>query len=314
MISVMNILSVPPYFSRNICIFVFMKIKKQIILFFLLTLITLFAYELDAQSEEFGTWDIGINTGLYLPSNAQAAFYNGSEANENKMSFVFDNPYRRDEIKRLVNASDTIVLSEMPSNMKYTPAFQIGLYFRRTFDNYTGLSLQFNYSKLTAADKFTIEVDPLSIANLGDIRIYDIIGVEERVNIDLLFSKYFKSKNPSFIPFMEAGFNLNSTRVQEHSVLIEEQTYSLINTLGNQSYVPGVQQNNYIIQQGGIGTGLALGGGLRIVHNNQVSIDPGFMIYVQGVNLPPYDTYNLGAVFYVRLSLANFFGGDSEYE
>jgi hypothetical protein len=228
-------------------------------------------------------------------------------SNVNKISYVFGNKYWYQDIFNRLNASDTIFVLELPSNMRYGPSFQVGVYFRRTFDNYTGFSLQFDYSKLIATDKFTVEVDPNFILSEPDIRIYDIWGLEERVNIDLLFSKYFKTKNPVFLPFIEAGLNLSSTRVKEHKIKIEDLEYSLVDVYLSGGYVPNSPQNEYEIQQGGIGLGISAALGVKLVFNDQVSIDPGFRMYFQKVNLEGYQLMKPMCSLFVRLSLSDFF-------
>lgn len=269
--------------------------------------------DLIAQKEEiqpqngFGYWDLGLNFGLYLPSNYNAGFYDGSNTNVNKTSYIFGNKYWYEDIKRELNSSDTIFVRELPTNMRYTPAFQVGLYFRRTFDNYFGISLQFDYSKLTAADKFTVEVDPGFIAQEPDIRIFDIWGIEERVNIDLLVSRYFKLKNPLFIPFFEGGLNISSTRVKENKIRLETLEYSLVDVYLSGSFVPGAAQNQYVIQQGGMGLGLSAALGVKLKFNDQVSVDPGFRIYYQKIKLEGYELMKPAFAVFIRLSLTDFF-------
>lgn len=269
--------------------------------------------DLIAQKEEiqpqngFGYWDLGLNFGLYLPSNYNAGFYDGSNINVNKTSYIFGNKYWYEDIKRELNSSDTIFVRELPTNMRYTPAFQVGLYFRRTFDNYFGISLQFDYSKLTAADKFTVEVDPGFIAQEPDIRIFDIWGIEQRVNIDLLVSRYFKLKNPMFIPFFEGGLNISSTRVKENKIRLETLEYSLVDVYLSGSFVPGTAQNQYVIQQGGMGLGLSAALGVKLKFNDQVSVDPGFRIYYQKIKLEGYELMKPAYTVFIRLSLTDFF-------
>jgi len=265
--------------------------------------------ELD-DNQSFGRWDLGLNFGLYMPSNYHAKFYDGSASNVNNINYVFDNKYWYQDIYNELNAADTVLVLELPGNMRYRPAFQVGIYFRRTFDNLMGFSLQFDYSKLYASDKFTMQVDPDYIATEPDIRIYDIWGVEERINIDILFSRFFKLDNPMYMPFFEAGLNVTSTKVKEHKIKIEDLQYSLVDVYLNGSYVPGMTQNEYDIYQGGIGFGFTAAAGIKLRFNKQVSIDPGIRIYYQNINLENYDLMKPAFAFFIRLGLADFFGSD----
>ncbi len=258
-------------------------------------------------------WDFGLNFGFYIPPAYHAGFYDGSEENVNKMSYVFGNKYYRDEISRSLNSSDTFFITGMPQNMHYTGAFTIGLYFRRTFDKYFGFSMQFNYSKLHANDLFQIEVDPNTILTEPDLRTFPIWGVEERVNIDLNFSKYFHTKSKISLPFVEAGFNINSSTVKENMIQINDLKYSLVDVyLNGSGYVPNLSQTTYTVHQGGIGWGINAGGGLRLIFNEAVSVDPGVTFYYQKVALENYEKFKPGVVIYVRLSLSGFFAAASE--
>jgi len=296
---------------------------KQLITF--LFLISIFGFQSMAQTgnydddyenppdREFGHWDLGLNFGMYWASKYHAGFYDGSPQNVNTINYVLDNKYWHDDIKNELNAADDFYLDELPANMRYTGAFQIGMYFRKTFDNYTGFSLQFDYSKLTASDFFTLEVDPQpSIGKEPDIRIYPIWGIEDRINIDILFSKYFRTKSQMMVPFFESGININSAYVKENKIRIESLEYSLINDYINGSYVPGTQPYTYNVQQGGIGWGVSAAVGLKMIFNEQVSIDPGFRVYYQKVNLERYENFGLSYSIFVRLSLSDFFAGGQE--
>jgi len=286
--------------------------KYLIAIFLFFSTISLIAQDNSPDKQDFvGRWDLGLNFGVYLPSNYHAKFYDGSEENVNKISYVFGNKYWYEDIKRELNASDTVFVRELPTNMRYNAAFQVGIYLRRTFDNYIGFSLQFDYSKLTAADVYTLEVDPNYIGSEPDIHIYNIWGVEERVNIDLLFSKYFKTKNPIIIPFFEGGLNITSTKVKEHKIKVENLEYSLVNTYINGSYVPGAAQNSYEIYQGGMGVGFSVAAGIKFQLSQQFSFDPGIRIYYQKIKLEGYDVMKPAFSIFFRLSLADFF---SSYE
>lgn len=258
--------------------------------------------------------DVGLNFGFYIPNNYNAGFYDGSDANDNKISYVLGNTYWRNEINNLLNISDTFIIAEMPLNMKYTPTYTMGIYFRKTYDNYLGFSASFNYSKLVANDVLVLEVDPNQILTQPDYRYINIWGIEDRMNMDFNISKYFPIKNKMFVPFVEAGLNINSTKVKENKIKVVNSDYSLVNIYLNQAYTPGVQLNEYVINQGGIGFGVNLGGGVRMIFNEKISIDPGFTIYQSRINLDGYKGFRPSAVFFVRLSLTGFLlsGGEEE--
>jgi hypothetical protein len=198
--------------------------------------------------------------------------------------------------------------------MRYNKAFAIGLYLRKTFDNYSGINLQINIVKLRAEDVFSIEVDPNSvILSNKDLRLFSIYGVEERYNFDLSFSKYIKQKNKAFIPFFEAGININNTKVKEHKIKIEGLEYSLVNVYLNGSYNPGTQQNEYEVRQGGIGWGAFISGGYRIQFN-KVILYPGLTLYMQKINLEQFNAVKPSFELNVKMSLSEVLFGESSKE
>ncbi len=262
----------------------------------------------DPPKRAFGQWDLGLNFGMHWAAKYHAGFYDGSPNNVNNINIVFNNKFYVDDIKNDLNVADAFYLNELPQDMRYTGAFQIGIYLRKTFDNYTGFSLQFDYTKLTASDVFTLLIDPqTAIGQEDDIRIYNIWGVEDRVNIDILFSKYFKTKSSMLVPFFESGFNINSTVVKENKINIEGVDYTLVDEYLNGGYVPNSGQNVYTIRQGGLGWGVSAAVGLKMIFSETVSVDPGFRVYYQKINLERYQNFGLSYSIFVRLSLSDFF-------
>jgi hypothetical protein len=282
--------------------------KKSFLLIALFTL-SISAQRINAQDNRIDLtgWDLGLNFGFYVPPAYHAHFYNGAAENVNNLDFIFGNSFQYNDIYNSLNANDTIIITGMPQNMRYTSTFTGGIYFRRTFKNDLGFSIQFNVAKLTATDLFQVEVDPDYILTEPDYRLFNIWGKEDRVNIDIQMSKFFRIKNEMFIPFMELGLNINSTRVQEHKIKINNLEYSLVNVFLNGSYIPGAPQTQYNVQQGGVSIGATASGGLKMVFNENLSIDPGVQLYMQRINLEGYEKFRPGFVFFVRLSLAGFF-------
>ncbi len=280
----------------------------------ILTLISITIYGQKVENQNVKGLDLGLNFGFYMPNNYNAGFYDGSNNNENKISYVLSNKYWRDEINNLLVVTDTFIIAEMPTEMKYTPTYTMGIYFRKTFENYLGFSASFNYSKLTASDVLVLEVDPNQILTEPDYRYINIWGIEDRLNMDFNFSKYFPLKNKMFVPFVEAGININSTKVKENKMKVVSTDYSLVNIYLNQSYIPGVQTNEYIVNQGGIGLGINFGGGVKMIFNDKISIDPGLTIYQSRINLDGYKEFKPSAVIFVRLSLSGFLAGGEQTE
>lgn len=249
------------------------------------------------------TSDVGLQYGINLlgvfGNKYNANFYNGDERNENKASYIFKNKYYYDQIKEIIG--DSFELSETPSQMKYKVAVGIGAQIKYHFVNGLGIFVQFNYASLTSQDAITIVVAPRDYLTNQDIRLYSIRGSESRYDIDFGVTKTFMFQKRLGLA-VEAGFNLNNTKVKENKINIEGTDFNLVNIYLNQQYSPGVQQTEYNIRQGGLGYGGFASASLRLFVNDYISIDPGGSIYYKTVNLPGYKDFKFNYAIFIRLS------------
>jgi hypothetical protein len=286
--------------------------RTTIITFILLALIlpsSLKAQREDKDSQDYGGLQFGLDFGMYLANKYPANYYNGSDGNENNIKYVFGNTYYNNEIKQLLNVSDTskFFLREYPTNMHYPATPSAGLYISYNFNRSTGIYLQFNYVKLKPHDVFSIEVSPQDeVLTNPDLRLYSISGVEERINIDIGYSKAFRvSDNTDFMG--EAGIAVNDIRVLKSSINIENKEYSLINIYGKDSYVPGASQQVYDIYEGGIGIGIHGGAGIKFNFSESFALQPGATLYWNNVNLEGYKDMRFNSFFYLRFIARQLF-------
>lgn len=263
----------------------------------------IYAQDPDPESTEYWKgWSFSFNTGYYHANRYNANFYNGSAGNVNNVGYVLSNKYWRQEINDLLNVSDTFVLQGMPERMGYNPALSLGFSARYSGSGKNFWFIRFNYAKLTCSDYVTIEVDPNTFPTFPDIRLFDIYGVENRMFLDLGFTSY-KPINEQIDWFMQFGLNMTNIDVVQHSLRIENKEYSLINIYGGSTYVPGLQLQEYLIEQGGIGFGGFGGGGIRFNVAPGTGLEIGTDIFVSRVNLPGYLAYRPHINLYVRLSM-----------
>lgn len=244
----------------------------------------------DQDTVDITGWRYGLNIGFYFGNRESAGFYSGAETNENKLSYVLNNKYRYDELRQLINFADTMILLETPSRMTYDPAVMVGFLAKYNFSNTMGFFFQFNYVKLRTSDFFTMEIDPQPFLTEPDIRLYGIVGQEERVNVEIGVSRYIPL-SPKTRLFLEGGLNINDSEVKSHDIQIEGRTYSLINVYGSQTYVPNTSLQSYEIRQGGIGFGAFFTGGVQLSFNDNLSLDPGLSLWWKRINLAGYDAY-----------------------
>jgi hypothetical protein len=257
----------------------------------------------DDEYQQNKSWSFSINTGVAFASKYQANFYNGAQGNQNELSYVLDNYYWNQEIKRAVN--DTFSLYGMPTNMRYDPAFCVGFSIKKKFNNHVGAFAQFNFSRLKAHDVFTLKIGatPLGSTTNVNLRNYSIWGKEDRINIDLGVSGEIALAK-KIGGFLEGGLNINNTRVKDNGIIIESLQYSIVNVYGNQGFVPNTQQQEYKIKEGGLGIGLFLSPGVEFKFNDNVAVDVLGTVYWSKINLMHYAAFRPQYNFMLRFVFA----------
>ncbi|MDP4282231.1 MAG: hypothetical protein Q8867_08795 [Bacteroidota bacterium] len=262
------------------------------------------------EDDKIVRWDFGINFGATFANGYTANFYNGSQGNLNTISYIMTNKYWYQEIKLLLQASDTVILREMPTNMHYNTALSGGLYFRYNFTPRWSLFFEANYARLKTDGIFTVQVDPASYLTTPDIRLFGVHGTEQRVNFDIgghcKFPVYRKKMNL----FLDAGLNVNYVRVLKNFINFNEKEYSIINIYGNQYYVPNTNLQEYQNIEGGLGYGLYAGGGTGFTFTPQLGLELGGYVDYISVDLEGYKQFKPSAGIYIRFLLSNIINGD----
>ena len=245
-------------------------------------------------------WVFGLNVGVYYPSKATAAYYNGKSSNKNNVDYVMSNYYWYQDIFHALGAHDSISVAGLPENMHYKLALQPGIYAQYCFNSTLALMVEFNYMKLKTDDVITFEVDPPQ-EYLGnpDLRLYPMRGVEERIYADIgLKRTYPKTDKLSY--YVMGGLNINSTQVKKSSFYVEEVEYSMINVYLDGSYVPNGNTQAYNVYQGGIGVGMFAGAGTALTFANSIVIETGITAHWLMVKLEDYQNMNPGIGAYIR--------------
>lgn len=289
----------------------FMKKSKIILILFLLSCLiqqSTFAQPDEIQGMKEG-WIIGLHTGIYFANSYTANYYNGTESNENNISFVLDNQYRRNEILDYFDATTyTYSQEDLPKNMEYAPEMNIGFLIRNNITEDWGIFANFNHVKLVAKGNFILEFDPNEIATEDDNRVFKIYGVEERTNINIGLHRQFNNLSPQITYYGEIGININNTVVEKSAIELGDLNYSIINKYGgNTSYVPGMQQPEYDFRLGGIGFGTFGGMGMKYLFNDKLTVDVGLTSYVKNINLDDYKSFTVHWSPYARIMYNGFF-------
>jgi hypothetical protein len=248
-------------------------------------------------------WVFGLNVGVYYPSKNTAGYYNGNPANVNNVNYVMSNYYWYQEIFHALGAHDSISVAGLPENPHYKLAMQPGLYAQYCFSSTLALVIQFNYMRLKVDDVITFEVDPpIDYLSEPDLRLYPMRGVEERVYADIGLKRTYP-KTDKYSWFLTGGLNVNSTKVKQCSFYVEEVEYSMVNTYGEDGYVPNSNMQTYNVYQGGIGVGMYAGAGLAFTFGNGIVLEPGITAHWLMVKLERYQNMNPGIGAYIRFLL-----------
>src|SRR6218665_1369204 len=99
--------------------------------------------------------------------------------------------------------------SDMPVNMRYSPAFLFGLQFRYSVDKRNAILLNVNGTQLNITGNFTISTHPISNSTqINDaIKTCNINGVEKRVMFQLGYQRLLgESEKINFL--VEGGLNV----------------------------------------------------------------------------------------------------------
>lgn len=250
-------------------------------------------------------WEFIGNFGGYWGNKYQASFYNGKASNVNNVNYVLGNSYWHDEIKNLLMTyanRDSFVLSQLPESMHYSTTMHVGFGVRYNFNPMWAFNLEFNFAKLTAKDFITFEVFPSYDNESHSYLQYPIWGIETRTNIQAGVVHTF-NVGKKIRPFFELGLVATNTIVKESKITIEEKDYNLVNIYSG-NYLPGTNQQEYQIRQGGIGVGGYLDGGVKFIFNDFVSMELYAALYYQQINLEGYNSFKMQESAMLRLVLS----------
>jgi hypothetical protein len=200
--------------------------------------------EEEEQEDERKGFSFGLNLGGYFSSSATANIYNGAggmgsvnaASNVNWYSIedrigvnsLFINDVQA--INTFYNSSGYAFLQDSyPYNMKYMPAFSVGLQVRYSFNRYLALIANVNAMRLKAAGQFTMQFfgTPQPLNAQADIRLFTIAADEQRFQVNLGFRQGWMMGDFSNFYFQFGG-SLLGTKWQDNYIYVAERKISLI--------------------------------------------------------------------------------------
>ncbi|OFX79056.1 MAG: hypothetical protein A2X12_07585 [Bacteroidetes bacterium GWE2_29_8] len=277
--------------------------RKTKIYFLFISFLLLFISS-DAQVVSGKGWNFAVNMGYYFPDKYNANFYNGSGRNsidnvinQNSVSYNPDDVYYNNNYQTLkedVFGGYDFEVAELPQNMRYNNVMSYGFNIRYFLSEYISLFGDFNVSKLKTVDVFTIDVlknRSISYINLDNIYQATIAGEEDRMNFNIGLQMLLG--NERVRPFIEGGINLNNVKVKKNQIDIGGYVFDIFNP----------EDKYYNIQQGGIGTGIFAGGGLKLFFANSYSIDFGMNFFMSQFKLLEPYKYQSEKIIFLRLGI-----------
>ncbi len=288
-----------------------MKKTNSLLLSLLLTASVAFGQDDDLwEFPERSGFVFGINIGGYFGNKGSANFYNGTATYDindvqAQMYSIEERLFLNDQVVQQVTnliaaEAYTIPFDSPPADMRYNPSLMVGFRLGYRFNNENGIFLDANFTRLQAADKFTLQTNliPNPSEGTADIRLYNIIGQEERMSICLGYRAGIVI-NEMMNWYVEGGGTMLATRVNENYLEIEGTTFDLM--IGAQfgaNFLNGPNSNLTAV-----GFGFYGGTGVEAFFDEKYEIDLGIRMMRDQVTLggPPNEERNLN-IFQERLS------------
>lgn len=243
---------------------------------------------------------LALYVGSYFANKHTAGLYDGYGFDADKKKNSFENsfmyhkivleygggyPGQQDLIAQALGVQHgewSFSESDMPINMRYSPAFLIGLQGRYSVDNNNAILLNVNASQLNITGNFTIVTTPqTNFTQVNrNIHTFAIKGVEQRLMFQLGYQRLF-GKNEKINLLAEGGLHITMAKFDQNVILINE----LLIDLTTYYYQPGY--STYLVQKPiGVGFGAFAGVGVNFNMNEKARI--------QFVYNPSYEGINMG--------------------
>ncbi len=215
--------------------------KKSFLFISLCYFTVVFTQCIAQKSDERKGFRFGLNMGMYFPSKVSANYYNGSGFYNNNIDPNGVRMYSIEERLNLTPQETQYITSYFnatgfqfprdayPTAMRYNGGFNIGFQTAYDFNNKSSLVFDLNVCKVKAYDRFTMQLNGTSAQQNGqtDIRIFDIQGNEQRLNLALGYrTGWALSGNGLY--FMQFGGSMLGTKVINNVAILADRNYELI--------------------------------------------------------------------------------------
>lgn len=255
-------------------------------------------------------WSFGLNLGGYFANKASAIVYNGEALYDinDIQAQVYTIEERLNLNQQTIQQVTNLIAAEAffipfdsyPQLIRYNPGLMVGLHTGYRFNNENSVFVDINYANLRAADKFTLETNLLPDPSQGtsDIRLYNIIGEEDRLNIQAGYRAGLVI-NEDMNWYFEGGGSFLATRMVNNFVEIEGTTFDLwIGTQGGFGNIQGPASNLTAT-----GLGFFGGTGIEVFFNDRYEAHLGLRLSRDQVVLGTFDDILWNRQFFFTVTI-----------
>lgn len=170
---------------------------------------------------------------------------------------------------------------DMPTNMRYTPAFLFGLQCRYSVDKFNAISLNLNVAKLSLSGNFTMTTRPPAGSSQinNSIQTFGIRGGEQRLMIQIGYNRILGDNEKANF-FVEGGLNMTYSQFDKNEILINNLQIDLLEFYDYQ----GIQAG-YTRKPRGMGLGAYAGLGINITMSEKFTIQLIYSPSYEGVKI-----------------------------
>lgn len=240
----------------------------------------------------------GLNLGVYFGNKQSANFYNGAalwDLNDPlaQLYTIEDrltlNQVTLQQVQNLIGAEAfTIPWDAAPANMRYNPGIMFGFRMGYRFNSDNGIFLDANYATLKAADKFTLRTNllPDPMQGTEDIRLYNIIGQEDRLSLNLGYRTGIMV-NEQTNWYLEGGGSMLAVRMVDNYLELEGTTFDLWLSFQGPNFFQGPVSNLT-----GTGFGWYVGTGVEVFFDETYEINVGIRMNRDQVVMGGFQPWN----------------------
>jgi len=248
---------------------------------------------------------LGLYIGSYFANQYTAGIYDGYgfdiDGNKNNFENSFMNqkiniqyggkgyPGQVDQIGQALGVDPTgqpwtFDESDMPINMRYTPAFLVGLNTIYSVDEKNAILLNLDASKLKIGGNFTIVTPPTANSTQinNSIKTFAITGTEQRLLFQFGYQRIL-GDNDKMNFFVEGGLMATIAEFSKNEIMINTLRIDLT------SYNNSTLFSTSVLFKKPIGTGFGAFAGV----GTNITINPKYTIQI--LYNPTYEKINIGA-------------------